>query len=52
MGLAARGRRDLDQGSELIADTAELAQVRRQARRVYLQSALLAIGLTAVAMLL
>jgi hypothetical protein len=51
VGLAARGRRDLDQGSEPIADPAELAQVRRQARKVYLQSALLAIGLTAVAIL-
>jgi hypothetical protein len=51
VGLAARGRRDLDQGSEPITDPTELAQVRHQARSVYVQSALLAIGLTAVAML-
>jgi len=38
VNLAARGLRDLDSGSEPTADSAELAQVRRQARMVHLKS--------------
>ena len=52
MGLAARGLRDLGHGEEPMTDPEELAQVRRQARRVYQGSALMAIGLTIVALLL
>ena len=40
MRLASRGLRDLDGGPERIDDGAELAAVRAQARRVFLQSAL------------
>jgi len=36
--LAARGRRDLDNGEQRIEDSQELAQVRRQANRVWLKS--------------
>ena len=52
MKLAARGQRDMDTGPETIADAAVLAQVRRQARKVHLQSFLLAALLTAVVLLL
>ena len=51
MNLAARGRRDLDNGSEPIADQAELAQVRRQARGVQVKSILAAALLTALSFL-
>jgi hypothetical protein len=40
MRLASRGLRDLDGGPERIEDSAELAAVRAQARRVFVQSAL------------
>ena len=52
MRLSARGQRDMDTGPEAITDAAVLAQVRRQARKVHLQSFLLAALLTAVALLL
>ena len=48
MKLAARGLRDMDQGLETITDRAELAQVRRQARKVHLQSFLTAALVTAL----
>ncbi len=38
MGLAARGSRHLGEQAEQIADPEELAQVRRQARKVQLKS--------------
>ena len=50
MNLASRGLRDLDNGRESISDAAELAQVRRQARRVYLESVLAAVVLTALSL--
>lgn len=46
--LAARGQRDLDGGPEAITDAGELAQVKRQARRVYLEGFALAVALTVV----
>jgi len=50
--LAARGLRDGDQGSERIADPAELAQVRRQALAVHVKSVVFAAALTALLVLL
>ena len=52
MYLASRGLRDMDDGPEAIDDPEELAQVRRQARRVQGEAALLAVVVTAVLMLL
>jgi len=46
---SSRGQRDMDSGSEAILDAAELAHVRRQARKVHLQSLVLALALTALA---
>lgn len=42
----------MDTGPQAIGDRAELAQVRRQARAVYLKSFVAAVALTAVAMLI
>jgi hypothetical protein len=36
--LAAQGLRDMDDGPEKIEDDAVLAQVRKQARKVYMES--------------
>ena len=52
MGLAARGSRQLSDQVEKIEDLAELAQVRKQARRVQLKALLAAIPLTVVALVL
>ena len=52
MGLAARGSRQLGDKVEKIEDTAELAQVRRQAGRVQLEAFLAAIPLTLIALAL
>ncbi len=52
MGLAARGSRQLGDKVEKIEDTAELAQVRRQAGRVQLKAFLAAIPLTLIALAL
>jgi hypothetical protein len=49
--LAARGQRDMDTAPEAIADRAELAQVRAQARAVWLKSLLAAAVLTVIAVL-
>jgi hypothetical protein len=38
VNLASRGQRDLDSGPEAIGDSAELASVRAQARKVYIES--------------
>ncbi len=46
MVLAARGARNLDGGDEAIEDEGEMAELRRQARRVYVESVLLAAVLT------
>ena len=48
MGLASRGRRDMDTGAEAIADAAELVQVRRQARLVHVKALVLAAALEAL----
>jgi hypothetical protein len=48
VALAARGVRNLDRGEEAITDPNELAQVRRQARRVRLEGLALAVVLTLV----
>ena len=52
MGLAARGSRQLGDQVEKIEDATELAQVRRQARRVQLKAFLVAIPLTLIALAL
>jgi hypothetical protein len=52
VGLAARGSRQLGDTAEKIDDPAELAQVRKQARRVQLKSLLAAIPLTLIALAL
>jgi hypothetical protein len=46
VGLASRGQRDMDSGAQAIADSAELTQVRRQARKVHVEALLVAVVLT------
>jgi hypothetical protein len=48
VALAKRGLRNMDSGEEKIEDADELARVRAQARKVYVQSALLAVIVTVV----
>jgi hypothetical protein len=50
--LAARGLRDLDDGEEKIKDPNELAQVRRQAAWVHIESVLSGIILTALSLVI
>jgi hypothetical protein len=50
--LSSRGQRDMDSGPEEITDAAVRAQVRRQARKVYLESAISALVLAAAVTLL
>lgn len=45
--LAARGVRNMDGGNERIADPGEIDRIRAQARTVHVQSALLALTVTA-----
>jgi len=52
VGLAAKQSRKLGDEEEKIADPAELAQVRRQARKVQLEALLAAIPLTLIALAL
>jgi hypothetical protein len=52
VGLAARGARKLGDNVEQIEDAAELAQVRRQARRAQIKALLVAIPLTLLALAL
>ena len=52
MALAKRGLRNMDSGEEKIDDTSELNQVRAQARKVHIQSALFAVAVTLVVLLL
>ena len=47
--MASRGLRDLDGGAEKIGDAAELAQVKRQRKKVYVESLLTAVLLTLLA---
>ena len=51
MALAKRGLRNMDSGEEKIDDAGELDQVRAQARKVHLQSALFAIAVTVLLLL-
>jgi hypothetical protein len=46
VSLASRGLRNINDVEEKIENDAELAQVRRQARRVYLKSVTAAIVIT------
>jgi hypothetical protein len=50
--LAAQNQRNMDDGPQTITDPAELAQVRRQARRVHAQSFLMAAAATALVLML
>jgi hypothetical protein len=50
--LAAQNQRNMDDGPQTITDPAELAQVRRQARRVHIQSFVLAAAATALVLML
>ncbi|HJP87107.1 MAG TPA: hypothetical protein VJ852_14045 [Gemmatimonadaceae bacterium] len=52
MKLASRGQRDLDAGPQAIDDTTEVAQLRRQARAVYVKAFVTAVILTALALAL
>jgi len=52
VALAARGLRNMDSGDERIVDAIELDHVRAQARNVHLQSAVVAIVVTAVVVLM
>jgi phosphotransferase system HPr-like phosphotransfer protein len=52
VNLAARGSRQITDEVEKIEDEAELAQVRRQARRVNIKSLLAAVILTLIALAL
>jgi hypothetical protein len=52
VGLASRSSRNLTGKEEKIEDEAELAQVRRQARRVNIKAFLAAVILTAIALAL
>jgi hypothetical protein len=52
VNLSARGSRNLNDYDEKIKDKDELAQVRRQARRVWLKSFLAAFVLTLLALTL
>jgi hypothetical protein len=52
VNLASRGQRDLDSGPEAIGDSAELAAIKAQARKVYLESFAAALVATLVAIAL
>ena len=52
MGLASRSSRNITGQEEKIEDQAELAQVKRQARRVNIKSLVAAIVLTLIALAL
>jgi hypothetical protein len=48
--LASRGQRDMDDGPAAVTDADVDAQVRRQARVVYVRSLVTAVALTALAL--
>ena len=50
--LAARGQRDLDRGSEAVADPWLSTQLKRQAREIVIEAVLAATFLTGVALVL
>lgn len=47
MVLAARGLRNMDAGTESVEDAAERAELRRQARKVHVETLITATVLTA-----
>jgi hypothetical protein len=47
VALAARNVRDMDDGEKPVTDPAEQRQIAKQVRRVYLNSALIAVAITA-----
>ncbi len=52
MRLAARGARETDAGDEPVADPFIVAQLRRQAREIHVESLLGAAALTGLALLI
>ena len=52
VGLAARRQRDMDDGAVEITDPRELAQIERQARRVYVKSIALATAMVLAVLLI
>ena len=50
--LAAQGQRDLDRGSEAVADPWLMGQLKRQAREVVIEAVLAAAFLTGVALVI
>jgi hypothetical protein len=50
VALVARGERNMDAGSEVVSDPADLACLKDQARTVYLRSLLTAVALSAAAL--
>jgi len=52
VNLASRGARDMDSGIEKIQDDAVLAQVRKQARKVNIESMVTAAVLTILILLI
>jgi hypothetical protein len=50
--LAARGRRDLDGGEDVVRDPWVVAQLQRQAREIHGESVLLGAALTGLALLI
>jgi len=50
--LAARGRRDLDGGEDVVTDPCAVAQLKRQAYQIHVESILLGAALTGLALLI
>lgn len=52
MRLAARGARDLDDGEQAVNEPFMVAQLRRQAREIHIESVLLGVALTGLVLLM
>jgi hypothetical protein len=50
--LAARGRRDLGGGEDVVADPWMVTQLKRQAREIHVEAVLLGTALTSLALLM
>ena len=50
MRLASRGLRNMDTGNEKVTDSLEVRALRQQARKVYLESLVAAVVLTAASL--
>ncbi|HEY8211089.1 MAG TPA: hypothetical protein VIG99_26580 [Myxococcaceae bacterium] len=50
MNLASRGLRNMDTGMEKVTDSLEVRALRQQARKVYLESLVAAVVLTAASL--